>query len=41
MLWVPVTALLILVAGLLIVVRDAASHAPKQAPNKSDRPSAL
>ena len=29
MLWVPVTALIILVAGLLIVVRDAASHASK------------
>ena len=29
MLWVPITALIILVAGLLIVVRDAASHAPK------------
>jgi hypothetical protein len=29
MLWVPIAALVILVVGLLIVVRDAASHASK------------
>lgn len=29
MLWVPVAAWVIWVAGLLIVVRDAVSHAPK------------
>jgi len=36
MLWVPVTALVILVASLLIVVRDAASHSAQQG-TQSDR----
>ncbi len=29
MLWVPILALLVLAISLLIVIRDAASHAPK------------
>ncbi len=29
MVWVPITALIVLTIGLLVVVRDAATHPPR------------